>query len=961
MNRCEKTQQQIAELSPIDLKQNSDLQQHVIECEQCSAFLDALTELEVELNELPTLDAPDSLVANTLQAVEQAGKPHAAISGFERNRLRWASGFAAVFVTVSIAGLWQAGMGELIMQGNQLEALSSSLPHSTDRHNQPADALEYDQSSPSSEVPEVLVEESLAAPQIAQIAKAPVPSPLLIPQEIEDTRGAESFARTEQNQQNALNELKALTQSVNELTEDAENRRRELSTYDQSITSAQTAGAFDNNSAPPRSQPKADSPPAELERVSVTGSRLSRIDIEGAQPITTTDRSDIKRIGLTDLGSSNYELGQSTTDTISSNHNGVLALDPDDYTDVRNLNNESVSVDLWRDAGILNQKPLENHSLSGSTKSDSPNTISDNLKEKLIDSRQNELASLVEQTSRQTEAKGPIDKSQEASFIPQQETSVATQPGRKTPSISTAAQNFLHRLDSLDDIRYQPATGYWTNTYVPGDPAMRLLQAQVNQWNRNVPAADLNLEQTAQQIWQPFDAPQDTALATYLHSNKTFIDGPTRLQLQVGLQASEHQSGQRPALDLAVVLDMHGATAQQFDTEIRALLQALQAARQTGDRFSLTIAGKPGGLMIPAGEFRHGPVSIAINQLFGDQHTQSGNQLSLLEAITTAANDLSTDANTDKALGTRQILLITGQPVQAEMQALKDTIHQQAVNGLMLSAITLGGQTISKQIDSLVLAGQGNRRTLLNASDAKQLIEQELYSASHTVARAIRLRIQLAPGVKLIKVHGSEKLDTHQVKRVKQAENSIDQRLAENLGIIADRGDDEAGIQIVIPIMPAGASHVILLDVMASQPGPIADVRVRYKDLTKVRNSVTRAQLSIDNQQTTAGKLERNVVKNLLALELAEQMTHASQQLAVNDLAGAKLQLQNTRQLVNGLRQALPGWSNDQELLHDEQMLSSFLTVLRSPTIAQTQQRQMVVASLQLAAYRKVTGPIESE
>ncbi len=958
MNRCKKIQQQITELSLTELKQDTDLQQHIVECEQCSAFLDALTELETEISELPIVDAPDALVVNTLQAVEKAGEPLPAISGFERNRLRWASGFAAVFVTISIAGLWQAGMGELIMQRNQFEAVSSSLPRSTEQYDQPVDALEYDQSDSDSGAPEPSVEDSSAVPQSPQVANTPAPSSaLLVSHEIEDTHSAESFARTEQNQQGALNELEALTQETRKRIQNKESRdQSELSLFaldkikrEPSSQAGQSNGINDDG-ATAAAQPKADLSPAELRRVSVTGSRLSHIDIEGAQPVTSIDRSDIQTTGLTDLGSSNNALDQSTTD------DEVLLLNPDDYTDVRNLSNESVSVDALRDAGILNEKPFENYPLTDST-----NTESDRPKETLINHRQNELALLAEQINRQTEVNSPINKSQGASFIPQRETAVVKQPVRKASVISTAAQNFLHQLDSLDDVHYQPATGYWANTYIPGDPAMRLLQAQVNQWNHNAATTDLSLEQAAQQIWQPFDAPQGTALATYLHSNKTFIDGPTRLQLQVGLQASEHESGQRPALDLAVVLDMHGTTAQQFDTEIRALLQALQEAKQTGDRFSLTIAGKPGGLMIPAGEFRHGPVSIAINQLFSDQDTPSGNEWSLLEAITKAANDLNIESKADKALGTRQILLITGQPIQTDMQALKDTIHQQAVNGLMLSAVTLGGQTIAEQIDSLVLAGQGNRRTLLNVDDAKPLIEQELYSASRTVARAIRIRIQLAPGVKLIQVHGSERLDTRQIERVKQAENSIDQRLAENLGIVADRGDDETGIQMVIPAMSAGTSHVILLDVMASQPGPVADVRVRYKDLTKVRNSVTQAQLSIDSEQTAAGKLERNVVKNLLALELAERMTQASQRLAVNDLNGTKLQLQKAHQLVNELRQQLPGWRNDQELLQDEQMLSGFLTALRSPIIAQTQQREMVVASLQLAAYRKVTGPIESE
>ena len=61
---------------------------------------------------------------------------------------------------------------------------------------------------------------------------------------------------------------------------------------------------------------------------------------------------------------------------------------------------------------------------------------------------------------------------------------------------------------------------------------------------------------------------------------------------------------------------------------------------------------------------------------------------------------------------------------------------------------------------------------------------------------------------------GSERLDNLAATRVKAAERSLDVRISKNLGIQQDRGDDEEGIQIVIPAFHAGDSHVILLDVV---------------------------------------------------------------------------------------------------------------------------------------------------
>ena len=38
--------------------------------------------------------------------------------------------------------------------------------------------------------------------------------------------------------------------------------------------------------------------------------------------------------------------------------------------------------------------------------------------------------------------------------------------------------------------------------------------------------------------------------------------------------------------------------------------------RQPGDRFSITVAGHPGGQVVAPEAFRHGPISVAMQSLF---------------------------------------------------------------------------------------------------------------------------------------------------------------------------------------------------------------------------------------------------------------------------------------------------------------------------------------------------------
>lgn len=59
----------------------------------------------------------------------------------------------------------------------------------------------------------------------------------------------------------------------------------------------------------------------ELERVETTGSRLSQVDIEGAQPVTVIDRDDIERIGLNDLGDVIRQLPSITGSPLSTRTN----------------------------------------------------------------------------------------------------------------------------------------------------------------------------------------------------------------------------------------------------------------------------------------------------------------------------------------------------------------------------------------------------------------------------------------------------------------------------------------------------------------------------------------------------------------------------------------------------------------------------------------------------------------
>ena len=192
---------------------------------------------------------------------------------------------------------------------------------------------------------------------------------------------------------------------------------------------------------------------------------------------------------------------------------------------------------------------------------------------------------------------------------------------------------------------------------------------------------------------------------------------------------------------------------------------------------------------------------------------------------------------------------------------------------------------------------------------------------------------------------------------MRDAERSIDQRVARNIGIRADRGDDEEGIQIVIPSFFAGDNHAVLLDVVVPGPGPVADVSVRYKDLVYRRNGVARARLAIEDGHRAPGPLEHNVLKNQLAYELARAASTASLQLAAGNRRGAVHTLTAARDLVIGMSQEIPGWDNDDELRADAALLAQYLSVLDPRFAGADQYQQHLADSLRYLAFRRLIAP----
>ncbi|MBN1944635.1 MAG: VWA domain-containing protein [Bradymonadales bacterium] len=528
------------------------------------------------------------------------------------------------------------------------------------------------------------------------------------------------------------------------------------------------------------------------------------------------------------------------------------------------------------------------------------------------------------------------------------------------------ARLYVARRAETTGLLLQEARGYWANTYLPGDPILRRLQRRLTE-TRDLPLAHtehtgFTLASHSQRVTQPFDSPNRNSLGVYLASDTTAVQGPTRVLLQVGLQGTARERGRRPAMNIGVVVDLTGPVSADHAAHIQALLSALSEAAEVGDRFSLTVAGRPGGTVIDPGSFRHGEVVVAMQPLFSGEPLVSPKDgevtLGLADAMLAATESVRTEDDPNQPLGSSLVMVVVPRTIESGVdQALERIAHQSAVEGVPVSVVAVGRNVDLAQLDQIALAGQGSRRLLDSTGQASSIVAAELTAASRAVARAVRLRIRLADGVQLVDVLGSYRLDEAGAQRVREAERSIDRRLSRSLGIQSDRGEDEDGIQIVIPVFYAEDSHVILLDLVVDGPGPVADVTVRYKDLVHLRNSVARDHLSLQRGRHSMGPLERNVFKNLLAFELSEALKRAGSQVREGRTDLAVATIQEISSLLRGMRQTIGELGTDPEIENDLAMLARYLTVLQTVAGSPLPVPNELADSLLYASYLKRLPP----
>lgn len=454
---------------------------------------------------------------------------------------------------------------------------------------------------------------------------------------------------------------------------------------------------------------------------------------------------------------------------------------------------------------------------------------------------------------------------------------------------------------------FLPRMAYFENTYLGGNAAH---QQMIRLIERDLSGADKPWQE-AYAAPQPFDPPSEQALALTATLDRRWVDAEGPVYLQIGVQGSRRYGWRRPPLDLVLVVDgpVLAAGTQATDELVGALLRSLGPQ----DRLGVVIAG-PQVSVVSEVQPVKGLRAVLAERLQRAGAAQTSSPASLERAIDVAGGLLQTAAQAQARVPGSQVTLVAvaGEAPDGEQRAQRAAAaaHRMTLQGAMTSIVELGTAPEGPYWQ-VAAAGHGNYHRAA-AGEERDVVTTELELLAKVVARLLRINIRLAPGSSAVRILGSRVLGAEQVRQVKAREVATDRNLSRTMGVTADRGEDDDGLQTVIPYYYGGDSHVILVELWVDGPGAVADVTLRYKDMVTLDNATARTSVSLAATPRPPLPEQLLVRRNLQGFALADALRGASAALSRNDSAGAMTQLNLANRYARGAAdaQVISGFSN---------------------------------------------------
>ena len=425
---------------------------------------------------------------------------------------------------------------------------------------------------------------------------------------------------------------------------------------------------------------------------------------------------------------------------------------------------------------------------------------------------------------------------------------------------------------------FWPRQGYFENTYLGGDLSY---QQELKTTSRRFQRLMRKREHHA---WTPpLDPPREGGIGLSARLSHARFEDPQRVVLQVALKGSERFGWRRPTLNMLIaidpeMLDQSGVEARHtglVDLVLPAL-KHLNAADQVGVVF--------GDIVISPRAPEE--LKLALIKPLQNIDQRSLSREEWVRVFKTGAQSLDQTSNDPhRAPGAQVMLLICSEGCQRHHEVLKMAAHRMNMGGTLTSVIDHSRSASRRRETSnlwrIAAAGHGGYWIVRRSPEGvAAAMDKEFQRFSRVVARLLRLSVKLSEHVELIEVLGSTMLNQHQTQRVKAREVAMDKRLSARMGIKSDRGEDDEGVQVVIPAFYGGDSHLIHLVFWVRAPGKLAEINLKYKDMVRAQNAsaATSVTLSARHAPLTSAhhEVRQGALYHLAAARSMRALDHPS-------------------------------------------------------------------------------------
>ncbi len=405
--------------------------------------------------------------------------------------------------------------------------------------------------------------------------------------------------------------------------------------------------------------------------------------------------------------------------------------------------------------------------------------------------------------------------------------------------------------------------------------------------------------------------------------------GTERVHLQVALIGRQGEMPRRPQMDVRLVLDRSGSMqdGHKWQHAIRAA-HSIVDALQPQDTFGLVTYSDEATLDVrPARVGNRRSAHAAINRLVPGGGTNIGAALELVDQHAPRARAGGTVGMTFLVSDGR---VTVGQTNVQMLGAVARRTFDRA--GVLTTAIGLGTDFDEQTMITIAREGSGSYHFVRRPEDMADILEDELEARAQAVAQGLRVRVELAEGVRATKVYGSRLLSETEHAAVRATEVAVDQRIARQLGVARDRqNEEERGLRIHLPTFRRGDQHVILMELevpAGTRTSDIATVTLDFKDLIRNRNGHVVREVTAE-RTTDAARAQASVVRpvkrTVLAFQAGSALQGAADALGRGDAASARRALTERRELLQAAAQL---WRDD-GLRQDAALLARYEQVVQ--------------------------------